>query len=161
MTALAVVGGNLFAGCGAGVFLSTNNGANWRGVNHGLISLGVTALVSQGNRVFAGTTAGVFRLTDGDTNWISTNTGISLKNIRYEAMSVANYVSALCVNGDNLFAGSFLQNGIFRSTNNLGTNWTRFNEGLDSSGLSVTCFLVSGRKIFVGTKWQGLYTRTF
>jgi len=61
--ALAVFGGSLFAGTGAGgVFLTTNSGTIWTGVNTGLTNTNVGALaVSEGN-LYAGT--------DGSGVWI-------------------------------------------------------------------------------------------
>ena len=45
VSCLVISGSNLFAGnWGAGVFISTNNGANWSAINHGLTSTDVQCL---------------------------------------------------------------------------------------------------------------------
>jgi hypothetical protein len=53
---LAVSGTNLFAGAEGGVFLSTNNGANWTAT--GLTRAWVNALAVSGTDLFAGTWGG-------------------------------------------------------------------------------------------------------
>jgi hypothetical protein len=57
--ALEVSDTNLFVGTfGGGVFLSTNNGANWTEVNQGLMNIDVRSLAISGATLFAGTCCG-------------------------------------------------------------------------------------------------------
>jgi hypothetical protein len=60
---LATSGTNIFAGAyGAGILLSTNNGASWTAVNNGLTNRYVYALAVSGTNLFAGTAfVGVWR----------------------------------------------------------------------------------------------------
>ena len=61
ISCFAVKGDTIFAGTGAGVFFSSNNGSSW--VNIGLTIHSVTALALSGNNIFAGTdTSGLFCL---------------------------------------------------------------------------------------------------
>ena len=65
------------------------------------------------------------------------------------------YISALCVDGTNLFAGTEV--GVFLSTNN-GTSWTAVNTGLPSSW--VYALAVSGTNLFAGTWAGGVFRST-
>ena len=58
INSLAVSGTNIFAGTLDGVFLSTDNGSNWIGVNNGLSSTVVLSLLVSGTNIFAGTLDG-------------------------------------------------------------------------------------------------------
>jgi hypothetical protein len=56
ISSFTVIGNNLFAGTfSTGVFLSTNNGANWSQVNNGLTDPYIGALAVIGTNLFAGT----------------------------------------------------------------------------------------------------------
>ncbi len=102
---LAVSGSNVFAGTySAGVFLSTNNGANWRAINNGMTNSVVYAITTIGTNVFAGTYgSGVFLSTDNGANWKAVNNGLTRLN-----------VISFAVIGSNFFAGT--DGGVFLST---------------------------------------------
>ena len=60
--AFTVYGTKLFAGTtDGGVFLTTNNGATWIGINGGLLATNVWSLGILDTNLFAGTTEGVWR----------------------------------------------------------------------------------------------------
>ena len=61
-----IFGNNMFTGTyGAGVFLSTNYGESWKGVNSGLTDSIVYAFDTISNNLFAGTDgSGVFKSTN-------------------------------------------------------------------------------------------------
>jgi len=155
VTCLAVSGTNLFAGTspsgvfGSGVFLSTNNGTNWTGVNNGITGNGlkVGALAVSGTNLFAGTGGGVYLSTNNGTSWNAVNNGIP------DGWAV----NSLAVSGTNLFAGISVL-GVYLSTNN-GTSWTPVNNGLPN-GLLVNVFAVSGTNLFAGTYGGGVYLST-
>ncbi|MBE0571425.1 MAG: hypothetical protein IH618_07765, partial [Ignavibacteriaceae bacterium] len=72
--------GYVFAGTyGGGVFLSTDNGANWTQINNGLTNNLINSLaVNSMNYVFAGTYGdGVFLSTDDGANWTQINSGLT------------------------------------------------------------------------------------
>ncbi len=143
----AVSGSNLFAGTeGSGVFLSTDNGTSWTGVNTGLTSNIVQALAVSGPNIFAGTRGGgVCRSTDNGTSWTKVNTGLT-----------NTYVWALAVSGPNLFAGTW-GGGVFLSTDN-GASWTEVNGGLTNR--NVLALAVSGSHLFAGTLGGGVWRRS-
>jgi hypothetical protein len=130
-----VAGSNIFAGTYNGIFLSTNNGANWTQVNNGLTDTTIVSFAVSGTNIFAGTNNGVYLSTNNGINWTRSNNG--LPNSR---------VYSLTVSGTKIFAG--MGTGIYLSTND-GTNWTLMNNGLGNS--TVYSFAVSGSNIFAGT----------
>src|SRR3954471_5329745 len=61
VNSFAIIDTNIFAGVnGGGIYLSTNNGSNWKPMNNGLTYLSTTALLISGTNIFAGTYGGVF-----------------------------------------------------------------------------------------------------
>jgi len=63
-----------------GVFISTNSGASWRGVNSGLTNTYVQCLAVSGSNIFVGvngTNGGIFLSTDNGTNWTPVNAGLT------------------------------------------------------------------------------------
>ena len=151
---LAASGTNLFAGdYQDGVFLSTDNGRNWTGLDSGLTNRNVNSLVVMGANLFAGTGGGVFISTNNGTSWSESNSGLT-----------DTCVSVLAVSGTNLFAGTQYGGGIYLSTNN-GATWKAVNSGLLKTAydaslyIPVWAFTVSGRHIFAGTD-NGVYLST-
>lgn len=142
----AASGPNLFAGTTGGVYLSTNNGTNWTGVNSGLTNLYVTSLAVSGTNIFAGTHGGIFGVSlspNSPTIWTAVNTGLT-KN---------TWVTSIVVAGANLFAGTNT-GGIFLSTNS-GASWTPVNRGLTSA--LIYALAVAGTNVFAGTKAGGVF----
>ncbi len=101
-------GTNFYAGTSAGVYKSTNNGANWTGL--GLNATNVVSLVKSGNNMWAGCVTGVYYSTDAGSNWTLTSlpNGASVNTIM------------LNTNGD-LWVGT--NQRVCRSTNS-GVNFT-------------------------------------
>ena len=180
---LTVNSNNIFAGTINGVFLSTNNGANWTAT--GLANTRVLSLAVSGNNIFAGTYGdGVYLSTNNGANWTAVNTGLANTDVRSLAVSgsnifagtdgggvflsttnganwtvvntglIATNVSPLAVSGSDIFAGTV--DGIFLSTNN-GANWTAVNTGLPNT--DCTSLAVSGSDIFAGTYNSGVWKR--
>jgi hypothetical protein len=146
VNAIAVSGGNIFAGAGAGgVFLSTNNGTSWAAINSGLTNTSVNCLAVSGGNIFAGTNGGVFLSTNGGTSWTAVDSGLPANP----------WVTSCAVSGGNIFAGT--NGGVFLSTNN-GTSWTAVNSGL--TNMSVNRLAVSGSNIFAGAGAGGVYLST-
>jgi len=132
INALAIGGDNLWGVAEDwGVYLSTNNGALWTGVNAGLPENSVYALALSGDTVFVGFGAGLgaYRSTNNGSSWASANTGMQFPT-----------VSAFAVSGNNIFAGT--QNGVFLSTDN-GSSWKAAGAGLPTDG-RVGAFAVVG-----------------
>jgi len=124
---LLVNGSEIFAGTlGAGVFHSTDNGANWTQSMSGMESYpDPYALVSNGTYLFAGMyagngsvnspDAGVYRSDDNGVTWTQKINGLTNHD-----------VFSLAVKGGYLFAGT--NGGIFRSSDN-GDHWTFLADG--------------------------------
>ena len=91
---LAVSGSKLFAGTNSGVFLSTNNGADWLQINNGLTETYIGSLIASGTDLFAGTSGGVFVSTNNGTNWTQVNDGLENSSVH-----------SLAVSNTDLFAG--------------------------------------------------------
>ncbi len=135
--ALAVSGGNLFAGCYVdGVFLSTDNGASWS--NTGFQGTNVTAFAVLGTNLFVGTGGfGVYLSADNGTSWTTASAGLTPD------------VRCLAVSGSNLFAGTYGGDAIYLSTNN-GTSWTAVNTGLTT--FVVHALAVSDTNLIAGAR---------
>jgi hypothetical protein len=144
-------GTNLYAGTGAGIFRSTDNGTSWIDAQGGIpynIYPNVIA-VSPSGSLFAGTPFdGVYRSTDNGASWIQVNTGLS--NTKVKALAI----SPDGTGGTNLFAGTY-GGGIFLSTNN-GTSWSTVNTGMTE--ITVNVLAVCGTTIIAGT--NGYFTNT-
>jgi ligand-binding sensor domain-containing protein len=144
----ASYGSNLFAGTDVGIFLSTNEGADWKALNSGLTSTIIRCLAIDSStgriNLFAGTDDGVFISTNYGTNWTHT----SLTNLSISALAL-NPISS----GIHLFAGTAGQ-GVFLSTNN-GTSWVQ--KGLND--VFILSLLVSDSTLFAGTP-LGLFILT-
>ncbi len=161
---LAASGTNLFAGdYQDGVFLSTDNGRSWTGVDSGLTNRNVRSLVVMGANLFAGTGGGVFLSTNNGTSWTQLKSGLTDTCVN----ALAFYPNG--TGGTNLFAGTQDGGGIYLSTNN-GTTWKAVNSGLLKTAydaslyISVWSFTTSpngagGRNLFAGTD-NGVYLST-
>jgi photosystem II stability/assembly factor-like uncharacterized protein len=145
----AVIGSNLFAGSfGSGIYLSTNQGVNWKSVNAGLTNKFVWKLFADGTTLYAGTENFIYRSTNNGTSWISLNSGTSFGRVTVIAMH------------DNIFfAGG--QGGVCRSTDN-GDHWTMTTLGLEGSvwalaWLDTTLVAGTDRGVFassdMGSNW--------
>jgi ligand-binding sensor domain-containing protein len=132
---------NIFAGTYDGVFVSSDNGANWRIVNSGLMNATAWSLAVKGTYLFAGNYEGVFVSRKIDASWTVIDSGLT--NIP---------VQSLAVSGTNLFAGT--NNGVFLSKNN-GVSWNAVNSGMTNpySGTnpSIWSLAVNGANLYAGT----------
>ena len=145
VVALVVSGPALFAGTwGNGIFLSTDNGANWTTVNSGLTVSFIRTLIVKDNNLFAGSDSGIFLSTNHGASWAPVNSGLT-----------NSLIGTLAVNGNNLFAST--DSGIFLSSNN-GANWTAVKPGL--SYHEVQAFAFSGNNMFAGTWGRGVFLST-
>jgi hypothetical protein len=140
----------IYAGVlGAGIFISTNNGADWIGLNTGLSghALYVWAIAFIDNDIYIGTDgAGVLKSMDGGNSWIECNSG--LKNL---------FIRAFAVNGTTVYAGTD-GNGVFESSDQGGI-WTEINAGL-TLPINVRSLIISGENIFTGTFCKGVFVNS-
>ena len=175
----AVSGNNIFGGSySLGVFLSTNNGDTWAPTS--LNNVAVLTMFANGTTIYAGTNFGAYRTTNNGQSWTFINDGLPVyggQDVYTFALKGSNlyigtdagiYVSsnngnnwnslaltdklvtALLVNGNNIFAGTWnnysSDSAVMISTNN-GLNWA--NAGLGHNNIK---YLVSsGNNIFALT----------
>ncbi len=131
-------GTNLYAGTEGGVFLSTNNGVSWFGVNSGLYNQNVNSLVLVGSNIFAGTTGGVFITSDNGASWYYSSYGLTDQN-----------VNSMIVLGNGIFAGT--TQGVFKSIDN-GNSWSSANFGLINQNVNI--LFINGNTIWAGTSYS-------
>ncbi|MEP7338993.1 MAG: BACON domain-containing carbohydrate-binding protein [Acidobacteriota bacterium] len=154
VTCLAVSGSSIFAGTSrGGVFVSTDQGANWRSTGVGVITPYISSLLVSGGNVFVGADGErVYRSSDRGNTWKLINNGLSVPN-------AYGYISALGAQGTTLYAGSVF-GWIFVSTDQ-GESWTPLNTGLtpqrDIFFAPATCFASIGDQLFVSTNGGGVY----
>ena len=115
INSLKNINGYYLAGTDGGLYLSTNNGANW--IKTGLTG-NVKSLASDGVNVYAGTTQGLFISTNYGTTWIQPNN----QALMY------SYVYSLAISGSSIFAG-ISYSGVFISTD-MGQTWVQSINGM-------------------------------
>ena len=141
------------AGCGTGVYRSTDDGDSWTLVNTGLTSTDVAALaIDSGNgHIFAGTHSimgqggGMFRSTDNGDTWTEQNNGFTALD-----------VNSVVINSiGRIFAGADI--GVFLSTND-GDRWTEASSGLLPPGGNVWSLTIDPEQfILAGTAGAGVF----
>jgi len=135
--ALAGIGATIYAGApGSGVFISMDDGINWKQSNNGLTNLYINAIAILGSKIFVGTRNGAFFSIDGGNNWKSINNGLTAIGFSF------------IVCGDNLLATN--NTGIYLSSDN-GNNWHK------TTNIDISGFTKKGNAIFGAACWDGLY----
>ncbi len=86
--ALTMNGNVLIAGTNGGVFVSSDNGADWDSV--GLGSMDIYSLIVANTTLIAGTSGGVFFSADNGAHWTASNNGLTNVSINTFAVSGAN-----------------------------------------------------------------------
>ncbi len=142
---VCVSGTNMFAATGgAGVFLSTDAGANWKSVNTGLPSLYMDAIFASGSTLYVSawpstiSAGGVFVSANNGTSWTPSGTGL-----------LSNQVNTFASIGGKIFAGTS-GGGVYISANS-GASWSAVNTGLSGSALTVHSLTVDGTTLISGT----------
>ncbi len=121
----------VFAGTQSGVFVTSNNGSNWKPTATGptRVSMLAAQTTSLGKTfLFAGTDSlGVFRSSDLGMTWYSANAEPIFHNI---SKIVANQKYVFCLSSDSISNGS----GVFCSGNN-GSTWRSMNAGFPAGNV--------------------------
>jgi photosystem II stability/assembly factor-like uncharacterized protein len=181
-SAIIINGRKIFVGSYIGVYVSLDNGKNWRNANIGLLGNGVVSLAINGNNVYAGTTNGIYVTTDdgviwnslgltkysvqslifnGNTMYAATDSGafVTTDNGVHWVRSSNGFGNIIIYNfsaiGDKIFAAS--PAGIFE-TANTGKSWSVASEGI--TNIQAIAFALSGNKIFVATNGSGVFVST-
>ena len=81
VSSIVVFGDNLYAATsGGGVFLSNDNGQNWKTMNTGITDLTATALITMGSNLYCSTLEdGVFLSKDNGNNWQRTRRNLCIQ----------------------------------------------------------------------------------
>jgi photosystem II stability/assembly factor-like uncharacterized protein len=140
---LAVSGNSICVGSSsAGIYRTTNGGANWNTANNGLgYGGGVYALAASGSDMFAGAFhRGVYKSTDGGANWVQS----------YQE----DYVRAFHVSGNSLYSAG--NGGFFKTTNN-GITWLRWEHGFQSF---TACSIVSSEDYLYAGGYYSVWKRS-
>ena len=183
--AFSVNGSKLFAATSSGIVVTTNNGNSWDACTNGITQDGAQSVYSYDSVVFAGTKYGLYKSTNRGELWSLSNNGISNEFLitftacnnyffsgseghgiyRYD--NVLNKwmpsglqntsVFAMVTLGNDIFAGTTLSYGIYRSTNN-GLNWSYANNGL--TDFNINCLVVKDYMIFAGANSGKIFRST-
>jgi hypothetical protein len=140
------VGKRLFYVGPTGVFMSTDQGDNWKSA--GLSTTDVRSIAAINDTLFVGTNgAGIYKSVDFGANWVAINNGLS-GALNFRAMESK---------GNTLFAGGPTGTGVFRSLD-FGANWTLLGGGLASG--SYRGFASNSQLIVAGSFGLGVFYST-
>jgi photosystem II stability/assembly factor-like uncharacterized protein len=113
VTSLINDNGNIFAGTDAGVYYTSNNGAEWlpTGLTTPYSSVSIAALATGGGYIFAGTQKnGVYYSSNNGAMWFQSNGGLP-----------DSIIQALAIYGSNVFVGTQIHGVWKRSVNDFVT----------------------------------------
>lgn len=171
---LGASGNNILAGTpNNGMFISTNNGANWQPTS--LSTANIYCITGKDNYAYAGAASGIYLSTNNGFNWSSVYTSypvygfaflpgkvfagttagviVSTNNgLNWAATPLTQTIYSLLAEGGNLFAGT-QTNGVYISTNQ-GANWTQ----TSLNNRTILSLAFNGTNIFAGTDAYGVYT---
>ncbi|MEY3237614.1 MAG: hypothetical protein RI883_1715, partial [Bacteroidota bacterium] len=143
---ITAINDTLFVGTnGAGIYKSTDWGANWVVINNGLNgATNFRAIETKGNTLFAAgpNGTGVFRSVDFGANWTLLSGGLAVSSYR-----------GFASNSQLIVAGAF-GSGVFYSTDN-GDNWVEINTGL--TDLTIFDLELNDNYIIAATNTQGIF----
>lgn len=91
---ILVKGSEIFEGTPEGVYLSTNEGANWTAANSGLTNRNVLSLASSDSDLYAGTSNGIFLSTNEGGSWVPVDSGMNSQRTIYCLTTLGNTVVA-------------------------------------------------------------------
>jgi hypothetical protein len=136
---VALLGNNIYAGTGDGLFISTNFGGSWSSCDFGYSGSSVYSVIAFPGYLFIGANGnGIFRSTNGGINWTHVMT--------------YGVIQSLYKNGDSIYAVS--SEGIFSSSDN-GNSWNSISGNLPGFGYDIT---KCGNNIYVAG--SGIYRST-
>lgn len=150
---IIALGDTLYAGTSQGIFISVNNGDQWKPFGKGLPQSDyVTSLAATDSTIIAGTLmGGIFRSSDKGNNWSQAVVDSQITFLEINALETA---------GNNILAAT--DQGIYLSGNNA-AGWKKSNTGIVST--QVTSLTANGSTVFCagngifrstdnGTSWQ-------
>lgn len=146
--------GRILVGTEEGLFISVDNGRNFRRQRLGDEHLAVRAITFDprtARTIYVGTTAGFFRTLDGGVTWEQRGGGMPLH-------TNASVIHINELNPDELYLADDHRSSIFHSTDR-GHNWERLDLGQLPSSLfrSLTSDPFDVRRMYLGTISGGVY----
>jgi photosystem II stability/assembly factor-like uncharacterized protein len=141
----------------SGILQSSDNGENWTLSNNGLTDLWFYSMTANETSVFVGTgdnNEGVFRSTDNGITWRQVSNGLAYYDNGNWIPNMAPIISSLAFVGNDLYAGTQENQGIWKSTNN-GNNWVFTN--IETMNYTyITSFTGNESVVFAGTGLGGV-----
>ncbi|MCX6247825.1 MAG: T9SS type A sorting domain-containing protein [Bacteroidetes bacterium] len=137
---LIVIGNDIYAATGSGVYKSTNSAASWNSLNNGIpagVEVNKFFYLTVSNLLFAGTSANVYLSSDLGQTWTISASG----------MPGTNNIRSFTSLNDTLYAGTYA--GLFASSD-FGDNWFSFDNGIPA-GISVISMTSTAASAFAGT----------
>ncbi len=139
---LVANGSTVYAGTGAGAYISTDGGGHWANITNGFTEYNVVSIVANGSSLLAGTYGGIFRSSDNGATWTPADSGLGSLQDPY-LLSI----------GTEVYAATYGQ-GVFVSGNG-GDLWAPFGSGLE--GHFTECLLPAGAGLIAGTQDSGVF----
>ncbi|NOU45612.1 MAG: T9SS type A sorting domain-containing protein [Bacteroidales bacterium] len=140
-----------------GILHSSDNGENWTLSNNGLTDLWFYSMTANETSVFVGTgdnNEGVFRSTDNGANWQQVSNGFAYYYNGNWIPNMAPMISSLAFIGNDLYAGTQENQGIWKSTNN-GDYW-EFTSMETMNYTNITSFTGNEAMVLAGTGLGGV-----
>src|SRR5262249_40405846 len=149
------VGGKLFVGTKAGVWVTADNGESWKSANSGMgVQDGVDDIAVRDNRLLVQAFDGVYASADNGNTWTPVKDSIEPAAFQippeWERGLLNKQVNYMAAVNDVIIAGT--DGGVFRSTDR-GQNWEEANQRFPhgergSLAPSIESLTVIGAKIY-------------
>ena len=163
VTMLISAGNAMFAsaGFGAGMYVSTNNGASWFAADNGLPSTPSAGWLPAWGYAISGSSVVLAIAHDSTDNtydfYRTSNSGANWTKMNSAVEYWGNVPPQLAASGQNIFAAT--DSGFYVSTND-GATWTQWNTGLPTAnGTYMNAVQVSGGYVLVSTFESGVWIR--
>lgn len=138
-----------------GILKSSDNGENWTLSNIGLTDLWFYSMTANETSVFVGTgdnNEGVFRSTDNGATWQQVSDGLAYYYNGNWIPNMAPMISSLAFVGNDLYAGTEENQGIWKSTNN-GDDWVFTN--METMNYSVISAITGNESVVIAGSRNG------
>lgn len=184
INAFTEIGKDLFIATTKGIFISKDQGANWKAIGTGLGSNNVSCLKAAGQDLYAGSlTAGIYKSVDKGNTWFRASAGLQSKAITAFAVTEGrilaggtnglyisydnggywsfnevgiNQITSFAINGSTIIAGGQCNDGsVLAMSTNSGDSWRSISDGIMAR--NVMSIVFKGSEIVLGCKYTGLY----
>lgn len=146
-------GDNFLIGTNHGLYLSIDDGANWKKLRSKVIKRIIYSLTQYDNIIYAGTDIGIYTSTDNGVNWEQSSIELPPGKTRKDSRSARYYFRSIAKSGDVIYAISN-NLGVFQSKDN-GKNWSNIDDFNEKSNMTYS-ILAKDSIIFVAD-FSGIY----